>query len=216
MFTGLVETTGILVERYGEGNAGQLHIKPSKKLENTEYGESIAVNGACLTLEKELDNGDLVFFTLEETLSRTNLGAIEIGSKVNLERAMKVGERLGGHIVSGHIDCVGQVISWENSGDDVELKISAPEMLLPYLVEKGSIAIDGVSLTLVEVGSDYFTVHLIPVTLGDTALAERTEGMPVNLEGDILGKYVEKQLALRLNSSSSNISMDTLREAGWL
>ncbi len=216
MFTGLVETTGILVERYGEGKAGRLHIKPAEKLENTEYGESIAVNGACLTLEKELDDGNLVFFTLEETLSRTNLGSVEIGEKVNLERAMKVGERLGGHIVSGHIDCVGQVLSWENSGDDVELKVFAPEALRPYLVEKGSIAIDGVSLTLVEVGSDYFTVHLIPVTLGDTALAERAEGMPVNLEGDILGKYVEKQLGLRLNATSSNVTMDTLKEAGWL
>ena len=107
MFTGLVEAIGILKGRYGQGAAGRLHVTPERTLEDLKYGESIAVNGTCLTLEKELDNGELVFYTLEETLKRTNLGVLEIGSKVNLERAMKVGDRLGGHIVSGHVDCIG-------------------------------------------------------------------------------------------------------------
>eukprot|EP00831_Metopus_contortus_P066389 TRINITY_DN59239_c0_g1_i1.p2 TRINITY_DN59239_c0_g1~~TRINITY_DN59239_c0_g1_i1.p2 ORF type:complete len:217 (+),score=57.98 TRINITY_DN59239_c0_g1_i1:516-1166(+) len=215
MFTGLVEAIGVLKGRYGQGAAGRLHVTPEHTLEDLKYGESIAVNGTCLTLEKELDNGELVFYTLEETLKRTNLGVLEIGSKVNLERAMKVGDRLGGHIVSGHVDCVGQVISCEQYGDDIEFRVYAPTELRPYLVEKGSVAIDGVSLTLVQVGEDFFTVHLIPVTLEDTALCERESGMPVNLEGDILGKYVEKQLALRMSGATDGVTMATLLEAGW-
>jgi len=214
MFTGLVETTGILTGR--AAGSARIMVMPAKPFTDLVYGESIAVNGTCLTLEEVRDDGLLEFYTLEETLSRTNLGQLGIGSRVNLERALRVGDRLGGHMVTGHIDAVGELISCDMVGDDIQLKVSVPEILRPYLVEKGSIAIDGVSLTLIEVTDAYFTVELIPVTLKETALGDREPGSPVNLEGDILGKYVEKQLALRASDGNkSTVTMETLYNAGW-
>ncbi len=216
MFTGLIETTGILISR--SGSDARIMVRPHKAFTGLAYGESIAVNGTCLTLEEVRADGMLEFYTLEETLARTNLGLLEIGAKVNLERALKVGDRLGGHMVTGHVDAVGQLISCEPVGDDVQLKIGIPAALQPYLVEKGSIAIDGVSLTLIEVTDEYFTVELIPVTLRETALCDREVGAPVNLEGDILGKYVEKQLSLRgvrADGRESGVTMETLYNAGW-
>jgi riboflavin synthase len=192
MFTGLVETTGTIISRGG----GKLLIRPDKPFETLQFGESIAINGACLTLEKNHPDGTLEFHTLDETLKRTCLGAKNIGAKVNLERALRVGDRLGGHIVSGHIDCVSKIIEMNRSGTDIELKIAIPPELAPYLVEKGSIAIDGISLTLVQV-----TEHA-------------KNGDIVNLEGDVIGKYVERQL--RLDSvNSTKITMDKLFNAGW-
>ena len=216
MFTGLVETTGLLRGRSGAD--ARITVRPARRFENLVYGESIAVNGACLTLEQARDDGTLEFYTLEETLARTNLGLLEIGAAVNLERAMKLGDRLGGHMVTGHIDAVGTMLSCDLVGSDVRLTVGIPELLRPYLVEKGSIAIDGVSLTVIDVTDDYFTVELIPVTLKETALREREPGMPVNLEGDILGKYVEKQLRLAAVSEhggGSGVTMSKLMEAGW-
>ncbi len=210
MFTGLVETTGTIISRGG----GKLLIRPDKPFEALQFGESIAINGACLTLEKNHPDGTLEFHTLDETLKRTCLAAKSIGAKVNLERALRVGDRLGGHIVSGHIDCVSKIIEMNRSGTDVELKIAIPPELAPYLVEKGSIAIDGISLTLVQVTEEFFTVHLIPVTLAETALEYAKNGDIVNLEGDIIGKYVERQLLLS-KGKGSNISMETLFSSGW-
>lgn len=218
MFTGLVEMTGALVRLYGE----HLALKPSKKFENPVYGESVAVNGCCLTLERELPGGVLEFFTLAETQRRTNLGSLKAGALLNIERALRVGDRMGGHIVSGHIDAAAKVLDYRRMPDgDWELRVALPETLAPELVEKGSIAIDGISLTVTEVGSGFFAVRLIPVTRSDTALAERTPGSLVNLEGDIIGKYVRRQLELRSGSApaaapQSDITMDTLREAGFL
>ena len=218
MFTGLVEMTATLVALHGE----HLSLRPSKKFDKPVYGESVAVNGCCLTLERELPGGVLEFFTLAETQRRTNLGKLKPGALLNLERALRVGDRMGGHIVSGHIDAAAEVQSYTRMPDgDWELRVVLPETLAPELVEKGSIAIDGVSLTVIEVGRDFFTVRLIPVTRSDTALAERTPGTPVNLEGDLIGKYVRRQLELRMGGAAevppqSNITMDTLREAGFL
>lgn len=221
MFTGLVETTGVLTGRSSE----RLRVKSAGKMENLRYGESIAVNGCCLTLERELPDGTLEFFTMAETLSRTNLGVLPPGSRVNLERALQLGSRLGGHILSGHIDVTGKVISFRRTADgDYELKVGIPPAFAVEVVEKGSIAIDGVSLTVIEAGSNYFTVGLIPVTRQETALADRLPGSMVNLESDLLGKYVRRQLKFMTHddtagsagSKESEITLETLHEAGFL
>lgn len=210
MFTGIVEMRGVLQARRGH----QLLIRTPKPLPDPVYGESIAVNGCCLTLE-ECRGTELVFHVLSETLARTNLGKLPIGAAVNLERALKVSDRLGGHIVSGHIDAVGKVVS-KRLEDDVKLTVSFPEELAKYMVWKGSIAIDGVSLTIAELTGNTLTVCLIPVTLAETALEERLPGMEVNLETDLAGKYIVRQLELASVNSKSTITMDTLSEAGFL
>jgi riboflavin synthase len=189
-------------------------LKLETPFDKVILGESIAVNGVCLTVE-EFDSDSITFHVLEETFKKTNLGGIEPGGKVNLERALALGDRLGGHMVSGHVDTTSKVKHWLEVGNDWELSIITPESLQPYLVEKGSIAIDGVSLTIVRVDSDSFCVHIIPTTLDDTALFERKEGNQVNLEADIIGKYVVKQLSAYTGDATSNISMETLSDAGW-
>lgn len=216
MFTGLIATTARIAGRKVSGNSGQLELKPDKPLGKLQFGESIAVNGACLTLEAAKDNGILVFHVLAETFKRTNLGSIPIGGVVNLERALALGDRLGGHLVTGHIDSTAPVLAINSKDGDYEYKVAAPESIRPFLVEKGSIAIDGTSLTLVEVGEDFFTVHLIPVTADETALLVRRPGELVNLEADLLGKYVQRQLNLVSGAKQkSKITMDSLKNAGW-
>ena len=210
MFTGIVEMRGQILARRGH----QLLIRCAKPLTDPVYGESIAVNGCCLTLE-ECRGTELVFHVLSETLDRTNLGQLKNGASVNLERALKVTDRLGGHLVSGHIDAVGKVLS-RKVGKDVELTVSFPEELAKYIVWKGSIAIDGVSLTVAKLEKSALTVCLIPVTLAETALEEREPGDPINLETDMAGKYIVRQLELAEAGKSSNITMDTLAEAGFL
>lgn len=210
MFTGIVEMRGTLQARRGH----QLLIRTAKPLPDPVYGESIAVNGCCLTLES-WNGTELTFHVLAETLDRTNLGALKIGASVNLERALKVSDRLGGHLVSGHIDAVGKVLA-RHIARDVELTVAFPEELAKFIVWKGSIAIDGVSLTVARLEGNTFTVCLIPVTLAETALEEREPGMPVNLETDLAGKYIVRQLELAEAGRKSNITMDTLQEAGFL
>lgn len=213
MFTGLVEGVGILRQR---GN-GKIAVTPQKAWDDLVYGESIAVNGCCLTLEKALPSGELLFHTLEETLRRTNLGKLPIGSKVNLERAMAAGARLGGHIVQGHVDRSSEILELKRLSDgDMELLVALPEEDRPLVVEKGSIALDGVSLTVVEAADDFFGVRLIPVTLAETALVSRKKGALINVEYDIIGRYVIRQLQCAgASSKSSGITMDTLRDAGF-
>ena len=213
MFTGLVESVGTLRQRSGS----KVIIAPGRKWDDLVYGESIAVNGCCLTLEQNLPNGELVFHTLEETLRRTNLGKIPVGSKVNLERAMCAGARLGGHIVQGHVDCCSNVLELKHLPDgDVELLVSLDEKDFPLVVEKGSVALDGVSLTVVEAEKDFFGVRLIPVTLAETALASRHAGSLINVEFDIIGRYVIRQLEFAaMEKKRSGITMETLRDAGF-
>ena len=210
MFTGIVEMRGQILARRGH----QLLIRCAEPLTDPVYGESIAVNGCCLTLE-ECRGTELVFHVLSETLARTNLGQLKNGASVNLERALKVTDRLGGHLVSGHIDAVGKVLS-RKVAKDVELTVSFPEELAKYIVWKGSIAIDGVSLTVAKLEKSALTVCLIPVTLAETALEEREPGDPINLETDMAGKYIVRQLELAEVGKSSNITMDTLAEAGFV
>jgi riboflavin synthase len=216
MFTGLIESTGKIKSRTVSGGAGKLVVKAKKTLPELKFGESIAVNGVCLTLEQELADGSLEFHTLEETLNRTNLGKTAIGGIVNLERALRLGDRLGGHMVSGHVDTVSPVISLKRTGSDYELRVSLPEQLRPFLVEKGSIAVDGISLTLVDVTEDAFSVHLIPVTLEETALKFRKKGDLVNLEADVIGRYVQKQLSIMKTADKpSKVTLKMLKDSGW-
>ena len=213
MFTGLVESVGTLRQRSGN----KAVVVPGKKWDDLVYGESIAVNGCCLTLEQCLPNGDLVFHTMEETLRRTNLGKIPVGAKVNLERAMCAGARLGGHIVQGHVDCCSKVLEFKHLEDgDVELLIALEENDFSLIVEKGSVALDGVSLTVVEAEKDFFGVRLIPVTLAETTLGSHKAGSFINVEFDIIGRYVIRQMEFAAaTKKSSGITMDTLREAGF-
>jgi riboflavin synthase len=176
-------------------------------------GESVAVNGVCLTLERELAGGVMEFHVLAETLGRSNLGGLPPGSLVNLERAMTMGGRLGGHLVTGHIDATAAVRAVRRNRDDLELEVETPAVVAPHLVEKGSIAIDGVSLTLAGIGGGVFSVRLIPVTWEATALPRRRPGALVNLEADLIGKHVRRQLMGA--AATAGINAETLRLAGW-
>ncbi|MBR2374304.1 MAG: riboflavin synthase [Lentisphaeria bacterium] len=213
MFTGLVEQTGVIVRMY----AGRITVRPERPFEKTEIGESIAVNGCCLTAERFFDDGSVEFFTLAETLRRTNLGAIGTGGKVNLERAMSAGGRMGGHIVQGHVDAAARVRSMERLADgDIEFAVELPPELAPEIAMKGSITIDGVSLTVAGLGEDYFSVRLIPQTLNATALKERHPGEMVNLETDIIAKYLRRQLSLISPAEKRKPTWNDLQGAGIL
>ena len=214
MFTGLTEKCAVIAERDVTAAGGTLSLHFDDPFNDLQNGESIAVNGVCLTVEKFTEQ-TVSFHLLGETFTRSNLGTLPLGARVNIERAMMLSDRLGGHIVSGHIDNVAEVADWTPAGDDMELSVFIPDSLQPYIIEKGSIAIDGISLTVVAVNDKTFSVHLIPVTLRETAIAERKAGMPVNLEADIIGKYVEKQLLAYSRDKKSNVSMEMLRNAGW-
>jgi riboflavin synthase len=221
MFTGLIEKVGKMSDKRISGGAGTLVVALEESFDNLKYGESIAVDGACLTLEKE-EKGRLVFHVLEETLKRTTLGALPPGAPVNLERAMPADGRFGGHVVTGHVDAVGMISYFEKRGSDWELCIETPEDINRYLVEKGSVAIDGVSLTVTKVFENRFTVRIIPLTLKETALWSKRRGGSVNLEADIIGKYVFRQLNFAggqsLTASSAldkGLDFDRLKDAGW-
>lgn len=193
MFTGIVEELGEIREIHREADSITLTIRASTVLDDVHHGDSIAVNGVCLTVVEFGDD----FFTadlMQETLDRSSLGQVEVGSKVNLERATAVGQRLGGHIVQGHIDGTGEVISRTPGGRWEVVRISLPEQLSKYVVEKGSIAVDGTSLTVSAVGEGCFEVSLIPTTLTDSVIGSTAVGAKVNLEVDVLAKYVEKML----------------------
>lgn len=194
MFTGIVEETGKLKNREKTGDCSNITIACDKVLSGTKIGDSIAVNGVCLTVT-ELGSGFFTADVMNETLKRSALGQILPGSSVNLERAMPADGRFGGHIVSGHIDGVGTVKNIKKDGNAFWYKISAFPELLKYIVEKGSIAINGVSLTVASTEDDSFSVSVIPHTKSVTAFKELKEGSPVNLECDIIGKYVEKLLS---------------------
>jgi riboflavin synthase len=194
MFTGIVEELGevVALER-GGGASARLAVRGPVVTAGAAAGDSIAVNGVCLTVTG-LSGDVFTADVMKETLDRSFLGALEPGSPVNLERAVPAGGRLGGHIVQGHVDGVGTVLSRE-PGDNWEIvRFSLPPALSRYVVEKGSIAVDGVSLTVVEAAGDSFTVSLIPTTLELTTLGRKRPGDPVNLEVDVIAKYVERLL----------------------
>lgn len=210
MFTGIIEEKGTV--RNVSAATGEIEIAAKKVLSGTKIGDSIAVNGVCLTVTRLGSNG----FTADimaETLRRTNLGDLNRGENVNLERAMAADGRFGGHIVSGHIDGTGTVKSLKNEGIAVWVEIEASTEILNGIVEKGSIAIDGISLTVAYVDEKVFKVSIIPHTAGETTLLEKKAGDTVNLETDIIGKYVKKMMEKK--TSSSKITEEFLRENGF-
>ncbi|MGW1790002.1 riboflavin synthase [Streptomyces tubercidicus] len=193
MFTGIVEELGEVVAVENLGDASQFRLRGPVVTEDAKHGDSIAVNGVCLTVVDTAD-GEFTADVMAETLKRSSLGALATGSRVNLERPMALGGRLGGHLVQGHVDGTGTILE-RTPGEHWEIvKIALPAALSRYVVEKGSITVDGVSLTVVDAADDYFTISLIPTTLALTTLGIKKAGDPVNLEVDVLAKYVERLL----------------------
>lgn len=193
MFTGIIETVGRVARVEAQGEKTRLAIEAAAVSDGLPIGASVAVNGTCLTVIA-VSASQVVFEVVRETLDRSSLGDLRSGSRVNLERAMRADGRLDGHIVQGHVDGTGRVRAIERQGDDVRFAVDCDPEFAALLVPKGSIAIDGVSLTLVQVEDAGFDVALIPHTLGATNLADRKPGDRVNLEADVLGKYVQKYL----------------------
>jgi riboflavin synthase len=200
MFTGIVEESGVVKQVKPTARSIRLAVESRLCARDTKVGDSIAVNGCCLTVVKTSRQSGvklLEFDLLKETWNRTNLQFVCQGSAVNLERSLRADGRMGGHFVTGHIDGTGQITRWERSGSDWVLDVSAPAEIMRYLVFKGAVALDGISLTVAEVTRKSFRIWIIPHTYEVTALRERAAGDTVNIEADILGKYVEKFLALR-------------------
>ncbi|MBQ1604810.1 MAG: riboflavin synthase [Lachnospiraceae bacterium] len=218
MFTGIVEEKGILLEKQIHGISGTLRIGASKVLEGTQIGDSIAVNGVCLTVTS-LGDGFFTADVMAETMRRSSMGTYMPGAHVNLERAMIANGRFGGHIVSGHIDGTGEISSIITEENATLIGIRSDRKILDLIVEKGSIAIDGISLTVASVSKEDFTVSIIPHTGDATILSERKVGDKVNLENDMVGKYVQKLLGLvnepEQNASESALSMDMLEQLGF-
>ncbi|MBO4865519.1 MAG: riboflavin synthase [Ruminococcus sp.] len=214
MFTGLIEETGTVCEVCRNGNASFIRIAAEKVLEGTKVGDSIAVNGVCLTVT---DHDGKIFRAdvMNETLSRSSLGTLKQGSKVDLERAMSAEGRFGGHIVSGHIDGTGTVSNIKQDGIAVRYTISADDKLLRYIVEKGSVTLDGISLTVAAVTDTDFTVSVIPHTAEQTILPYKKVGDIINIETDIIGKYVEKLLR-PAEPKKSGVTMEQLMKNGFI
>ena len=212
MFTGIVEEIGT-VKKIARGQKAYLEIQADRIFSDIHIGDSIAVNGVCLTVtgfSGKVFTADV----MNETFSRSSLGSLKAGSHVNLERAMSANGRFGGHIVSGHIDGTGKIINIKKDGNAVWYKISADENIIKYTVEKGSIAIDGISLTVARVERDNFSVSIIPHTSEETILSEKKPGDTVNLENDIIGKYVERFLNFD-KTEKSDITRDFLAKYGF-
>ncbi len=192
MFTGIIEDRGTVTEIKRRAKESALTFRVNR-IDPREIvmGESISVNGACLTVTS-LEGDTFTVDASRETLSRTSLGKLRVGTMVNLERSLRVGDRMGGHMVSGHVDGIGSVKSKMKRGGSVEFRFTAPEQIMKYIVEKGSVAIDGVSLTVNAVEEGEFTVNIIPYTLAETTFGALRAGKPVNIECDMIGKYVEK------------------------
>ena len=200
MFTGLVEGTGGVLSLKTMEGLTRLTIEAGPLAEGAQLGDSVALNGCCLTVTA-IDGPRLGFDLLEETLAKTNLRAATPGAVVNLERALPASGRYGGHFVTGHIDATGVIRRWEQTGQDYELRVGIEPAQGIYLVPKGCIAVDGISLTVAEVARDEFSVWIIPHTRAVTALRERAVGDRLNLEFDLLAKYTEKILAMRTASN---------------
>ena len=212
MFTGIIQGTGIVEAVEHSTGGGRIFIRrPAGFLTDAVTGESVGTHGVCLSLA-DLREDVMRFDVLAETFARTSLGRLAAGGRVNLERALRYGDALGGHLVSGHVDCVGQVRRIDPVGRDFRVEIAAPEDFMRTLVYKGSVACDGISLTVAEVAEDGFAVHIIPLTREHTTWGALAEGMPVNLESDVLGKIALRMLKGRLPGGVAALTWADLRE----
>ncbi|BCZ48006.1 riboflavin synthase subunit alpha [Clostridium gelidum] len=218
MFTGIIEEVGTLKELSIGNGFGVMEIKCSRVLEDAKIGDSIATNGVCLTI-REKSSDSFKAEVMGETLAKSNLGSLKVGDKLNLERALRLSDRLGGHIVSGHIDGVGTIVSIKEERDGTWFTISAPKEVLKYIIYKGSIGIDGISLTVATVSEEVFKVSVIPHTLENTILIDKQINSKVNLECDLVGKYLEKFINIKNEEQeikeTSNITMDFLMKNGF-
>lgn len=217
MFTGIVEEIGVIREIKKGLKYCQIKVHANKVLENTNIGDSISVNGVCLTVTSIMSTEFTADIVLE-SLKRSNLGSLQIGSKINLERALSANGRFGGHIVSGHIDCIGEITSIAK--DEVATLITVKPLapVIKYIVEKGSVAIDGISLTVAYVDNEKFLLSIIPHTINETTLMEKKVGNFVNIECDILGKYIES--FIRFNDKEikkeSKLNENFLKDNGFM
>ncbi len=212
MFTGIIEGTGKLLSKRNTGGGMAFDLEAEFDLVNPEEGESIAVNGVCLTAYN-MHGRKFTVDVSPESLSRTTLGKLAVGSDVNMERALQLSGRLGGHIVSGHVDCVASVLSRQPKGDFTLFSFGFPKEFGRYVIEKGSVTIDGVSLTVNGCGADTFEVSIIPHTLQVTTLGMLKRGSKVNIEVDIIGKYVEKMLLPKDPGGEKTVIDKTINEA---
>ena len=194
MFTGIVRELGTVVSAEEVGGGRNLVVRAPGGAARTSVGDSVSIDGCCLTATAVAD-GTIAFHAVPETIAHTTLGALEVDERVNVEPALRAGEELGGHYVQGHVDAVGRVASVEVEGEGRRVSVEAPAGVLRYCVEKGSVTVDGVSLTVAELGQDAFAVALVPHTLAVTTLSELEPGDEVNLEADVLAKYVERLIS---------------------
>lgn len=218
MFTGLVAELGTVQRLARQGSSYHLTVGAKKVLDNLKIGDSVAVNGACLTVVR-MDEGGFTADVMPETVRLTNIGSLQPGSKVNLERTLRLCDGLDGHIVSGHVEGLGTISEQRPEGIAVVVTIATPPELLKYIIKKGSIAIDGISLTVTEVTDTSFSVSLIPHTAKETTLGFKKVGDSVNLETDILGKYVEGMLTWNKQTQAGKadtLNMQTLLENGFV
>lgn len=213
MFTGIIEEVGKVRALNTMAQGGQITVSANQITQDVKLGDSIAINGVCLTII-EFSRQELCFDISGETLSRTTLGSLRSGSSVNLERALRPSDRMGGHIVQGHVDTTGRFLSRTPVGESVNLRFQYPAEIARYICLKGSIAVEGVSLTVSALGEDWFEVAAIPHTLKVTTLEMLRSGEKVNLEADVIAKYLERLLQFK-NSNSSSLTMDDLRNLGY-
>ncbi len=213
MFTGLVEETGQVRSIARQSNFQRMDIAAQKVLEGMAIGDSVNIDGACQTVVA-FDERSFSVETISETLARTTLGQFQNGRAVNLERALRLGDRLGGHIVQGHIDEVGKIAAISQAPGEWRIRIATPETLRPYIAGKGSITVDGISLTVAEVDAGGFTIAVIPHTFDNTVLSQRRIGDGVNLEVDVIARYIERLLNAGSDPRAA-MSFDKLREMGY-
>ena len=218
MFTGIIEEVGVVSMLSRESGRARFTIRAEKVLEGTKYGDSINVEGACQTVT-ELGDGSFTVFTLAESLKKTTLGELRPGSKVNLERAMRPDTRMGGHMVQGHICSAVPIRELSRTDNNVYLSVEVPEDFIRLCVQEGSVALDGISLTIAKISGPIVTVNIIPTTFDDTTLKYKKAGDKMNLETDIIGRYVERFLTPFISQSErgegKSLSIERLRELGY-
>lgn len=212
MFTGIIEELGTIKSLDKKSQAVVLSVKADKVLSDVKKGDSIAINGVCLTVTN-ISGNILKFDVSGETLEKSNIGSLKPDEKVNLENALKADSRLGGHFVTGHIDCTSAIRKTRKPGDNLIMEIAMPRQFIRYVVPKGSIAVDGISLTVGDVFDDYFIVHIIPYTFANTTLSFKKQGDYVNIETDVLAKYVNRTHS---SKEKSDITTDFLSNHGFM